>query len=419
MKRSLSRSHDFDSKKKAKTLNDFNKYKSKSNGVSIFSMLNQDVLGLILDELSPPWKETLNNAINGTNITFKLNYNDHCYEIVKYGLNITKYFYEKRSISLINIQRAAVYHGNIKVFKWITHDVRGGKMNYTLYEYAILGNQIEMIKILLSYMIIPNNKIFLAFFRGDIDLIEYVSDLMRAGVSENRLLEYVCGYNHLHLYKYFDISGDLIEHFKFVVSNMYNNCMSCITVRDEEFIHQFGTNGRKKRQMEFLEHLTDIGLNVNNSRVQDIIGNIIDEVTIDNLMKLGIYNINHAISLFTTKDGGIWDVTFDEKKFDTMTADNLTHMRAQISEDYMIYLYNFFSLKDHIITHEKLMRVAIIYNYRKLIIVLRNDNIPWITGGYITFFISHNINFYIENAYTFTKFDIEFIGEYVFNKDHS
>ena len=114
-----------------------------------FSWLPSEIFALVKAELRPVWHYTLKEALYGSATAKKLAFNPDLVEIAKYGLKITQFLFERRLIGKQYIARLACFWGDLDLFNWgLSVDSCNYKAGFL--KYAILGDQREMLKYLLS-----------------------------------------------------------------------------------------------------------------------------------------------------------------------------------------------------------------------------------------------------------------------------
>lgn len=342
--------------KKSDLIKTFTQFRKKRDNSSSLIILIEDNLREILKWLPKPWRWTLKYALTGKRPAIN-SFTEDAYEVVKYGSEITKYFYEENMISIKQILLNAAYYGNLELMKEFWGKKRGpGKV---LYKCAAFGGQSHIITYLHSFFKPDYDRVIrpIAIFSGHTEILG------------ERLIDrtMVCSYAQLDIYlkqewvpKQIDLWNaisdlpnipDWTEYSFYPPEIIEMRSLASYEIRLRKFITYFNSCGIRVNQeaMDEVSNLiarkilSEMGLILNDS----VITHLIDEKHNEEIKR---YIVEHA--------------HFSQTGFDQL-------MRCALIYDYL-WLLQYLHINHNLLITDSIIDVIIIHKKDILLYILEH-----------------------------------------------
>lgn len=358
-------------------LNYFNNYRLNNR----LHYLPIDILNHIRSFLSPPWVHCLTISMNLIQKKSSARYTEYSCEIVKHGIGITKYFLLNRLISRVDILKIICYYGNIELYEWFINRYNYDELSLYMYNYAILGKNIDMIKYLFNKNIhqdkIKRNKKILyklAIYTNDLNVYKEVLSYLRDNTfmeSEIQTIGLIssCFYFSFDIFKYLvdnnnkNCEGKFRSYFHTVLGNNllgpqidFVNIYDVIKKEINMNINERYKNIKKFIQF-FLDHFKECGI----TNLQSIYGKIDCKLVTPSVYQSNVVNANVLKSLHelgvTITNQDFHDFLERAKKYSAFNIEEILEYIYKDTPDFFEWFMGDFDLSP---IKKEILKIAII-----------------------------------------------------------
>ena len=370
----------------------FQCYRQEAINAPPICTLVGDTFQEILDHLEPPWHWTLKYALTGK-APRKTKFNKCAYEIVKYGLPITQWFYARDLIGKKKLAAFACYYGHWDLYKW-GRSLNPNASDTTMYLYAVFGGQYETIMKLRDDRVDFSRAELLGFviYTGQLELLKKLTGTVLGGLFELRADDksLACQYSQLEIYKwlkgqistFFDSLEPVRRSFlKYDLQRVleprqhpFHN--RSLTDQPPEIIQFINNDNQYDRQTKLIEYFQEQGAQLEPT----MIDGVTDEPTVLLLIDRGF---------ILTEDRLRWLLS--------------NHMAT---EPFLVQVISKFSFSQPL--YSWLMSRSIFCGWFQLVCLLRKKGTPWSRIDIDQVFWSRKIplRWFFDNGYPFIDEDL-------------